>query len=123
MNPKIDLISIFVADMERMVSFYSDVIGFKVKRYSPGRPYASFDAGTIRLALYERAKLGELFSVPVQFPGDVNGSFAVAVSYRSTQHLEEEVKRIVEAGARPMHAIRDEPWGVRSLSVANVSSL
>lgn len=120
MKPKLELISIFVDDIARMVTFYRDVIGFEVKRYAPGSPYASFNTGSIRLALYQRDKLQELCSEPLQFPKGLNGSFSLAVIYPSVEEFESEAKRIIGAGARPMGDIQDAPWGIRTVTVADL---
>ncbi len=119
MLPKLELISIFVDDIDRMVVFYRDVIGFEVKRYSVGSPYASFMTGSIRLALYQRDKLQELYGKSLTFPEGLNGSFSLAVIYPSVAEFESEANRIIGAGACAMDAIQDAPWGIRTVTVAD----
>ncbi|HSI83276.1 MAG: VOC family protein [Candidatus Methylacidiphilales bacterium] len=114
------MISIFAKDMDRMVVFYRDVIGFPLKqRYSVGSPYASFITGSCRLSLYQRDKLQELFPEPLVFPKGVNGTFSLSIIYSSVAEFEAESKRIIAAGARPMDEVQDAPWGIRTVTVAD----
>jgi predicted enzyme related to lactoylglutathione lyase len=79
MTAKLSHIIEFVADMDRAVAFYRDVVGLSLKFQSPG--WSEFATGEITLALHsasERNPAGKLetgFSVPdlQQFHTEMTG--------------------------------------------------
>jgi len=79
MTAKLSHIIEFVADMDRAVTFYRDVVGLPLKFQSPG--WSEFATGEITLALHsasERNPAGKLemgFSVPdlLQFHKEMTG--------------------------------------------------
>lgn len=119
MEAKLDLITLFVDDMDSMVAFYRDAIGFQIKRYKAGSPFASFDTGSIRFSLYARDKQNELYDQSTVKPHGINGTTALSVLHPSKEALEEAVQQALDKRAKPMHTIRDEPWGIRSLTVTD----
>ena len=119
MPGKLEIITLFVKDMDRMVSFYRDVIGFPLKRYSPGSPFASFVTGSCRLALYQREKLVEVIPQPLTFPKGTNGSFSLSIVFASVAEFEAEANRIIASGAHPVDQIQDAPWGIRTVTVTD----
>jgi lactoylglutathione lyase len=54
MNAWIDMIGIFVRDLQPMVAFYRDVPGFNINWDGKG-PYAEFQNEGIRFSMSERA--------------------------------------------------------------------
>lgn len=118
MGTRFDMISIFVSDLHRMVAFYRDVLGFKIDWNGEG-PYAEFQNEGIRFSMYERALLPELLGQAPSYPDGLNGTFELAIDLPTFADADREFARVVEAGAQPIYAPRDEPWGMHSSMIAD----
>jgi lactoylglutathione lyase len=118
MGTKIDMIGIFVQDLPRMVSFYRDVLGFEID-WDGADPYAEFKHEGVRFSMYERSELPGLLGQSPSYPDGLNGTFELAIDLPSSPDVDREFARIVAAGATPIYAPRDEPWGMRSSMVAD----
>jgi catechol 2,3-dioxygenase-like lactoylglutathione lyase family enzyme len=113
-----DMIGLFVANLPRMVRFYHEVIGIDIDWDGRG-PYAEFKHEGIRFAMYERGELPRLLGRQPSFPPGLNGTFELALNVGEPEKVDETYTRLVEAGARPVYAPRDEPWKMRSAMVAD----
>ncbi len=118
MGTRIDMIGIFVNDLQPMVSFYRDVLGFEIDRDGNG-PYAEFKGAGIRFSMYERAELPGLLGQSPTYPSGLNGTFELAIDLPTSADADREYGRMVGAGARVVYAPRDEPWGMRSAMIAD----
>jgi catechol 2,3-dioxygenase-like lactoylglutathione lyase family enzyme len=56
--------------------------------------------------------------VPPCYPSGINGTSELAIDLPRLEDVELEFAGVVAAGARPVYAPRDEPWGMRSSMVA-----
>jgi lactoylglutathione lyase len=118
MGTRIDMIGIFVKDLQRMVTFYRDVLGFEIKWDGTG-PYAEFTNEGVRFSMFERAQLPHIFGQDPTYPVGLNGTFELAIDLPTSVEADREFKRIVQAGARVIYAPRDEPWGMHSAMIAD----
>jgi catechol 2,3-dioxygenase-like lactoylglutathione lyase family enzyme len=118
MGARFDMIGIFVNDLEQMVKFYRDVLGFETDWDGKG-PYAEFKHEGIRFSMYERAQLPQLLNQTPTYPSGLNGTFELAIDFPTSADLDREFERIAKAGARAIYAPRDEPWGMRSSMIAD----
>lgn len=118
MPTKIDMIGIFVGDLPRMVTFYRDVLGFKIDWDGQG-PYAEFQHEGVRFSMYERAQLPELLGQAPTYPSGLNGTFELAIDLPTSADADSMFARVMAAGGRQVYAPRDEPWGMHSLMVAD----
>ena len=118
MGTRLDMIGIFVNDLHQMVAFYRDALGFAITWDGDG-PYAEFEHEGIRFSMYERAQLPGLLGQSPTYPSGLNGTFELAIDLPASADVDREFERIVKAGARPIYAPRDEPWGMRSSMVAD----
>jgi lactoylglutathione lyase len=118
MGTRFDMIGIFVNDLHRMVAFYRDVLGFEITWDGKG-PYAEFVHTGIRLSMYERAQLPGLLGQTPTYPVSLNGTFELAIDFPTSAQADREFERIVKAGAQPIYAPRDEPWGMHSAMIAD----
>jgi catechol 2,3-dioxygenase-like lactoylglutathione lyase family enzyme len=112
------MIGLFVADQQRMVAFYRDVLGF-ASDWDGSGPYAEFRHDGVRFSMYERAQLPGLLGQTPAFPAGLNGTFELAIDLPTSADVDREYVRIVQAGATPVYAPRDEPWGMRSSMIAD----
>jgi len=118
MGTRFDMVGIFVSDLHGMVAFYRDTLGFEIDWDGQG-PYAEFKHEGIRFAMYERAQLPALLGETPTYPSGLNGTFELAIDLPASADVDREYARLVKAGARPIYAPRDEPWGMRSSMLAD----
>jgi lactoylglutathione lyase len=118
MGAQLDMLGIFVKDLQRMVAFYRDTLGFEIEWDDKG-PYAEFKHAGIRFSMYERAQLPGLLGQDPTYPSGLNGTFELAIDLPVPADVDREFERVVEAGARPIYAPRTEPWGMYSSMIAD----
>jgi catechol 2,3-dioxygenase-like lactoylglutathione lyase family enzyme len=118
MNIKFDMIGLFVNNLQKMVGFYTNVLGLKTE-WDGESPYAEFRHEGIRFSMYERARLPELLGKSPSYPEGINGTFELAIDLPHFEDVDKEFKRLVNAGAEPVYEPRDEPWGIRSSMIAD----
>lgn len=118
MSTRMDMIGIFVQDLQKMVRFYRDVLGFEIDWDGAG-PYAEFKHEGIRFSMYERAQLPQLLGQTPSYPAGLNGTFELAIDLPVAADVDREFERAVRSGAQPVYAPRLEPWGMYSSMVAD----
>lgn len=118
MATRFDMIGLFVTDIAAMVGFYRDVLGLAIEWDGSG-PYAEFQHDGIRFSMYERRLLPGLMGQSVSSPNGLNATFELAIDLPRYEDVDREYARVTAAGARPVYAPRNEPWGMRSSMVAD----
>lgn len=123
MQPRIHVITLAVADLDRAVAFYRDGLGLE----TPGVVGAEFpgdDAtpagavamfrleGGLILALYPRTELAKDASVPVG-PAEPGG-FSIGHVVATREEVDALLARAEAAGATPTGEPHDRPWGIYS---------
>ena len=101
---------LFVADLERSVAFYRDVIGLPFKLQGDG--YVEFATQGRRFGLYDRNRLGELTGQGRSRPGEPGGEVVFLV-----EDVDAEAERLRAAGAAILKGPVDRAWGHRTLHV------
>ena len=118
MGTQINMIGIFVGNIQKMVAFYRDVLGFEIDWDGNG-PYAEFKQAGVRFSMYEQGQLPVLLGEVPTYPAGLNGTFELAIELPASEDVDREYARVVSAGAREVYAPRDEPWGMRSSMIAD----
>ena len=118
MAARFDMIGLFVSNLPDMVAFYRDVLGLEIDWDGNG-PYAEFRHEGIRFSMYERKLLPEMLGQNPSFTTGINGTFELALDLPHFEDVDGEFKKVVSAGARPVYAPRNEPWGMRSSMVTD----
>ena len=106
-----------MTDLQRMMKFYSDVIGLEVKQIIGS--YAEFKHEGVQFAMFERAKLPEWLGSTPSYPHGLNGTFELGIDLPYFKDVDFEFERVVKAGAKKIMKPRDMPWGQRSSVVAD----
>lgn len=118
MGMKFNMIGLFVRDLETMVTFYRDVLGVEIDWNGEG-PYAEFHHEGIRFAMYERSKLPELLGQEPRYPSGLNGTFELVINVGKRENVDAFFERVSGQGAAKVYGPRDEPWKMRSATVAD----
>ncbi|HEX2031784.1 MAG TPA: VOC family protein [Actinomycetota bacterium] len=111
----IDYVIRYVADLDRSIRFYRDVVGLRFKLRGVG--YAEFETGPVRFGLFERSKVPELVGREAGVPGP-DGEVAILV-----HDVDAEARRLREAGVDILTGPVDRPWGHRTLHLADPDGL
>jgi uncharacterized glyoxalase superfamily protein PhnB len=119
MKAKLNMIGVFVENLKTMAEFYRDVLGFSVKDWADGSPYAEFDNEGVRFSMFERSMLPKLLGQEPSYPKGINGTFELALDLPKFENVDAVFKRVVEAGATPIYKPRNEPWGMRSSMISD----
>lgn len=118
MPTRIDLIGIFVQDIQSMVKFFRDVLDFEIDWDGNG-PYAEFKNDGVRFSMYERAQLPGLLNQTPDYPRGLNGTFEIAIDLPTSADVDREFSRVVNAGGKIVYNPRNEPWGMYSSMIAD----
>lgn len=110
--PKLFRVIIPVADIEKAVRFYENVLSLRGQRVSPGRHYFNCE-GTI-LACYDPQADGDgreakAIPEPVYLAVD-----DIATTFRNAREAGAVFSADVIPGVGPLGEIADRPWGERS---------
>jgi catechol-2,3-dioxygenase len=92
-----------VADMQRAVRFYTEVLGLELVESSSH--WTSLSAGGVRVGLHWSGGS----SVPIT-PRDAHGAYCGATLTLRTDDLAQDRRRLEAAGA-PILGEQDAPWG------------
>jgi lactoylglutathione lyase len=134
MGTQINMIGVFVTDLQTMVAFYRDVLGFgstldgaNIKHLLPmvavssgAPPCGSMHPEEgVRFSMFERAHLPKILGQTPAYPDGVNGTFELAVDLPTSADADREFERMTTAGAKEIYPPRDEPWGMHSAMIAD----
>ena len=123
MRPRIHVITLAVADLERTLAFYRDGLGLESPGIigtefigddtSPGGAAAMFELeGGLILSLYGRDDLAKDGNIP---PGPPNsGEFSIGHLVGSRDEVDAILAQAEAAGATRTDPPHDRPWGIYS---------
>lgn len=112
MIPKISLITILTDDIEKMLKFYKEVLGFTSEDESGD--YIEFNHDGVRFAICSR-KLGYDLSGDESYRAEKSGqSFELAFWVPNKEEVDKVYDELIEKGATPIKRPVDMPWGQRT---------
>jgi hypothetical protein len=116
MEPRITIVTLGVADLERALRFYRDGLGWVPSSASVAGDVAFFQAGGLVVGLWSRAALAEDARLPRD---DGWGAVALAHNVASREAVDAVVAEMVEAGGTRLKAPAATDWGGYSGYVAD----
>jgi catechol 2,3-dioxygenase-like lactoylglutathione lyase family enzyme len=114
---EIACIGLFVNNMEIMVKFYRDIMGFKTNWN--GDPNADLEAGKTRLIMYGRSDFEKMVSKTFDYPKGLNGTMEIAFNLNEYDDVDKEYKRLMDLGVIGIFPPTTMPWGQRTCYVAD----
>jgi catechol 2,3-dioxygenase-like lactoylglutathione lyase family enzyme len=123
MKPRIQIITLAVADLDRSLSFYRDRLGlpsdgligteFKGDATTPDGTAATFVlGGRLILSIYPRTELAK--DAGVAFAPAKAGEFSIGHVVASRAEVDEVIAQAEAAGASVTDRPHDRPWGIYS---------
>lgn len=113
-------VSLLVGDMEKMVRFYRDVLGFQSQW--EGGAFADFETanGELSLFMYSREEFVKAIGERYVPPEGINQTFEIALWLPSFADVDREYERLSKLDVRfPTGAPVTYPFGVRNFYVAD----
>ena len=115
---RLDGFGLFVENMETMIKFYKDVLGFEIKEdLNTSNVYLKKD-GTLFL-LYGRRDFEKMTSRKYEYVKGFNGHFELALYVDTFDEVDRTFNRVIKQGARPILEPTTEPWGQRTCYIAD----
>src|SRR5690242_9403615 len=123
MKPRIDVITLAVADLDRALVFYRDGLGLESRGViateyagddeNPAGAIVLFELeGGMLLALYPRTELAKDARIPLGSPA--SGEFSLGHLVASRAEVDTVLSQAVAAGATLTDQPHDRPWGIYS---------
>jgi catechol 2,3-dioxygenase-like lactoylglutathione lyase family enzyme len=123
MKPRIHVITLAVADLDRALAFYRDGLGFQTEgligtefagdETTPDGTTAVFHLdGGLMLSIYPRSELAKDAAIPL-IAGKA-GEFSIGHVVASRAEVDEVIEQAKAAGAAVIDSPDDRPWGIYS---------
>lgn len=101
---------LYVREVAETISFYEKAFGFKRKLVSPENDYAELISGETTIA-FASIELGNSNLKGGFVEGSLSDKpFGMEMAF-TTEKIEEDYKKAVEAGAIEVQSISEKPWG------------
>ena len=114
----LDGFGLMVKDMETMVRFYRDVLGFGIHEAEDAENVYLIKDGTLFM-LYRRKDFETLTGRKYEYSGGFNGHFEIALYVERFEDVDREYEKAVARGATEVMAPATEPWGQRTCYIAD----
>lgn len=105
-EPKLGYVILYVESLDRALSFYTKVFGFKEK--ARHGEYGELQSGDTTLAFAERKFIAEHMAIEVPAAGLDTCEIAVVVSKAEVDRV---YRSALDAGASAVKEPADQPWG------------
>lgn len=107
-----DYIVLIVDDLDRSLTFYTDVLGIKLKHRAEA--FAQLETGATRLALFTRDAMSVTLGMPLKAPANDAPGFELGFK---VDNVDAAFRELRESGAAEVIAPTDRPWGQRTAYV------
>ncbi len=108
---------LFVEDLEKMVRFYRDILGFETGW--DGGPYAEFKVNDGGLFMFDRKQFAEAMHQPYEPPKGVNLTMEVGIGVPTKADVDREYARLMAFGVPCAQEPTTQPWGQRNFWITD----
>ena len=123
MKPRIHVITLAVADLDRALAFYRDGLGFQTEgligtefagdETTPDGTTAVFHLdGGLMLSIYPRSELAKDAAIPLVAAQP--GAFSIGHVVASRAEVDDVIEQAKAAGAAVIDSPHERPWGIYS---------
>jgi len=117
MSLRIDLITLLTDDVQKLVAFYTDVLGFQAD--TEMESYVELVSDSVRFAICNRSIMAEATNHPSYQERKAGQAFELAFPVDSPESVDKTYADIIVKGALPVHAPENMPWGQRAAFFAD----
>ncbi len=110
-------VGLFVENVEMMVQFYRDILGFETDW--DGGSFASFKVKDGGLFMFDRKKFAEDMHQPYVSPRGFNITMEIGIGVPTKADVDTEYARLVALGVHSIAEPKTEPWGQRNFWIAD----
>lgn len=115
---RLDGIGIFVSDMETMVDFYKNILGFEIEWDGKASNVMLEKDGTLFM-FYGRNDFEKMTSKRFNYANGINGHYEIALSVSKYSDVDLVYTDIISKGAESVMEPTTEPWGQRTCYIAD----
>lgn len=110
-------VGLFVEDVQKMVTFYRDVLQFE-SDWTEG-PFASFQTSGGALFMFDRKQFARSIGEAYLAPKGINQTMEIGIKAASTEEVDREYHRLVALGVKIIAELATQPWGQRNFFIAD----
>ena len=108
---------LFVENVEKMVQFYRDILGFEADW--DGGPYASFKVNDGGLFMFDRKQFAEAMKQPYESPKKFNLTMEIGLSVPTKADVDLEYGKLSALGVQSVQEPQTMPWGQRNFWIVD----
>ena len=113
-------VCLYVEDIEKMVSFYKNIMGFKTDWDSCLFAEFKTNSGPLSFFMYDRKKFAEAIGENYYSPKGINLTMEIGIWLSSFSDVDIEYERLMALGVKPLTGKPETfSWGIRCFYIAD----
>lgn len=109
---------LFVEDIEKMVAFYRDILGFETDW--DGGPFVSFKVNDGGLFMFDRKQFADAMNQPYNSPKGFNLTMEIGIGVPTKDDVDREYERLMALGVQSLTGKPvTQPWGQKNFWIAD----